>query len=338
MLKIKKIILIIATITLISVILMAIPDPARKISDYLSKNLYIQADALIVEGWLPDFALKSVIDEINNNQYKLIITTGIKSPELDYCLIGMDGYLIFYPKLNSSEYTDQTAHQIGIIAKSKMGGKYSCHFNVFVNDSKVAEFTADNTSKEYSLKWNGSLSSIDSIMVNFDNDFVDENGDRNFYVKELIIDGRYRITYQYNSVYDIGKIDSKDRIRNDYSTVAEFARNRLIRLGVDPLKIVSLSSDCRECNRTLSSAKACRDGLKRYKDEIKSANVITLLIHSRRTWITYKTLLKRTVNVGIICIPVKEEEIDEVMDYQKVFEEVIALIYYNFLLMPFIFY
>lgn len=337
MLKIKKIIILIAALPLIVVILIVIPDPVRNISDYLSKNLYIKADALIVEGWLPDFALKGVVEEINKNPYKLIITTGIKSPELDYCLIGMDGYLIFYPKLNSSEQTDKTNHQIGIIAKSKMGGKYSCHFNIFLNDSIVAEFTADEISKEYSINWKGSLSSLDSIMVNFDNDFVDENGDRNFYVREIIIDGKYRIPYQYNSVYDIGKIDSKDRIRNDYSTVAEFARNRLIRLGVDSSRIVSFSSECRECNRTLSSAKACRDGLKKIKSEIKSANVITLGIHARRTWKTYNTILEREVKVGIISIPLKEEEIDEEMDSQKVMKEIIALIYYNFLLLPFIF-
>jgi len=184
----------------------------------------------------------------------------------------------------------------------------------------------------------GSLCSIDSIMVNFDNDYVDENGDRNFFVKELIIDGKYKIPYQYNSIYDIGKIDSRDRITNDYSTVAEFAKNRLIRLGVDSSRIVSFSSECRECNRTLSSAKACRDGFKKYKNEIKSANVITLGIHARRTWITYKTILKRTAKIGIISIPFQRDENSEDKDSQRVLTEVIALIYYNFLLLPFIFF
>lgn len=319
-------------------IFMAIPNPVRNISKFLSKNLYIKADALIVEGWLPDYAMREVSEEIDRSNYKLIITTGIKSPELDYCLIGMDGYLIFYPKLNSLDSTIQATHHIGIIAKSKMGGKYSCHFNLFMNDSIVAEFTADEISKEYSINWKGSLSSIDSIMVNFDNDYVDENGDRNFYVKEINIDGKYRISYQFNSIYDIGKIDSKDRIRNDYSTVAEFARNRLVRLGVDSLRIVSFSSECRKCNRTLSSAKACRNGLKKLNNKIISANVITLGIHSRRTWITYKTILKRVVNVGIISIPLQKDEISEKADSQKILTEVIALIYYNFLLLPYIFY
>ena len=46
------------------------------IDGFLSPNAPIEAQILVVEGWLPDDALKKAADHIASNHYEFIITTG----------------------------------------------------------------------------------------------------------------------------------------------------------------------------------------------------------------------------------------------------------------------
>jgi len=290
---------------------------------------------LVVEGWLPDYALQKVVEEIQNTSYDLIVTTGIKSSELDYCLIGMDGYLIFYPQIPSDLEKGNVYHTLEVVAKSEMGDKYSCHINLFVNDVKVADLNIDNKSSSYKVSWYGNINNIDSIIVNFDNDMVDEDGDRNLYVKEIIIDKTLKIPYQFNSVYDIGNIDNKDRIVNDYESIAEFARIRLTLSGIDSSKVIPVPSKRIRFNRTLSSVLAFRDWLYLSKPKTTKINIITLGIHSRRTWMTYNSVLKKSWTVGIIAIPNSAIPDSEKPSSRRIYLEAIQLIYYWIILFPF---
>jgi hypothetical protein len=47
-----------------------------QIHDFLSPNSPIEAQILVIEGWLPDDALKKAAELIVSNHYELIITTG----------------------------------------------------------------------------------------------------------------------------------------------------------------------------------------------------------------------------------------------------------------------
>jgi len=51
------------------------------IHSFLAPNSPIKADILVVEGWVPDYALKKAIDEFNRGSYKKLITTGIPVEE-----------------------------------------------------------------------------------------------------------------------------------------------------------------------------------------------------------------------------------------------------------------
>ena len=48
----------------------------RSAHDFLSVSSPVPATVLIVEGWLPDYALAQVIVEFDRGQYQLLITTG----------------------------------------------------------------------------------------------------------------------------------------------------------------------------------------------------------------------------------------------------------------------
>src|ERR1035437_2681297 len=67
------------------------------LSGYLSKSEQVKANILIVEGWIPDFALEKAYEEFQKNGYEYIITTGLKS-NTSYFQLSENGYLIFYPK------------------------------------------------------------------------------------------------------------------------------------------------------------------------------------------------------------------------------------------------
>ncbi|NEP26194.1 MAG: cytosine deaminase, partial [Moorea sp. SIO3I6] len=47
------------------------------IHPFLSITSPINADALVVEGWLPDYALKGAMEEFDRGNYQKIITTGL---------------------------------------------------------------------------------------------------------------------------------------------------------------------------------------------------------------------------------------------------------------------
>ena len=303
--------------------------------EFLSETRKVEANILVIEGWLPDKGIRMAINEIQNGSYDFIVTTGVRSSDLDYCLIGMNGYLIFYPRWPKTSDIESNSHTIEITAKSLMGGIYSTHINFFVNDSVVADFIVDNEKLKYRINWNKSLAAIDSFMIHFDNDMVDEKGDRNLFVKEINIDNKITIPYQFNSVFDVGQLDNKERILNNHKSIAEFARNKLSRYGIDSSRLIALPGSRTRINRTLASALAFRNWLKDSEIKVSGINVVTMGIHARRTWLTYRKVLNKSYNVGVVSLADPEESDSKNPDKLRIFTETLDLIYYNLILIPY---
>lgn len=49
----------------------------NNIQPFLAVNAPIKAEILVVEGWLPDYALKKVMTEVKRGSYRQILTTGV---------------------------------------------------------------------------------------------------------------------------------------------------------------------------------------------------------------------------------------------------------------------
>lgn len=304
----------------------------RRLSDYLSKTERVEANVLIVEGWLPESAIETAHDEYLKKGYKYIITTGLKLPS-DYLKVPMDGYLIFYPGKSLYELNDPGPHTIDILARSELGGRNRAHFNVFVNDSLVSDFLADKRKRIFSISWKSELTRIDSIMVQFDNDTVGEFGDRNLFVKEIIIDHKITIPYKDNSVYDINKLDGKNRVVNNITSFAVYARNRLISLGIDSSIIIPVPANSVKINRTLTSALAVRDWLEESEVKIEGINIVSEGTHARRTWMTYNRILNGSRKIGIISFPDYRTSHKKKLLYTL--RQTIAIIYYWIILIPY---
>ncbi|MGB8492687.1 MAG: carbohydrate-binding domain-containing protein [Bacteroidales bacterium] len=303
---------------------------------FVEKSHKVRANFLIIESWLSEFAIEKAKGEINGQQYEYIVTTGIRSSDLDFCMVAMNGYLIFYPKqfIKSIPSGENASHQFGIIAHSKMGGIYDAHFNVYVNDSLTADFSAGEKPAEYRFAWKAPLAGIDSVMVQFTNDYVDSKGDRNLYVREIIIDDLV-IPYQFNSVFDPGSIGGTDRIVNNYFSEPELLRNRLIKTGIDPLNVIAVTGKRTRINRTLESALAFRKWIKSQGINPEGVNIVTMETHAKRTWTTYRAILNNSIDIGMIPIPDSAGRPAEKPGLLNRLTEALDLFYYKIILIPY---
>ena len=324
----------IAVVFMIMIISGALFLPAiNSISGRISKTDRVNANVLVVEGWLLPYAIEMAKNEFKNNSYDHLITTGIRIS--DYFQVSMNGYLIFYTHSRIKETDVSENHTISIDAYSEMEDEDCAHFNVFVNDSLVADFFADKKRRRYEISWEGRLSEIDSVLVQFDNDRFDEFGDRNLYVKEIILDRRINFHYQYNSEYDVGELDGQRRVNNNFSSHAELARNSLLALGIDSSRIIAVTGRKVRINRTLSSAVAFSEWLKTSGIEVKGINIITRGTHARRTRMTYNKILNANYEIGIISLPDYKENASRKYKVMKTIREIFSLAYYWILLIPY---
>jgi hypothetical protein len=324
----KSLVIIIAVII---IILGAVSLPLIYLmSDKLSESSRVDANVLLVEGWLPNYAIEMAHDEFVKNNYSLIVTTGLKNT--DYYPMFSGGYLIFYPREKTKRQDQIENHLIEIDAFAQLNDTNLAHFNVYINDSLVAGFFAGIKRKNYEFSWRGKLSDIDSLLVNYDNDNVNEYGDRNLFIREIIFDKKTELSYLNNSEYDLGELDGKMRIDNDYSSYAELARNRLLSLGIDSSLVLAVSGNRVRINRTLTSALAFRDWLETSKYEIKGINIVTLGAHAKRTFMTYNNILDNKYKIGIISLPDYKNTHSRKNKVLKTLREILGIVYYRIIL------
>jgi Ca-dependent carbohydrate-binding module xylan-binding len=333
----KKLVIFVAVVITVPCLLLFYEAYGTNLQCLLSASHKVDANLLIIEGWLPDAAIETIKHVAQIEEYDLILTAGVRSPEYDFCMVAMNGYLIFYPDPLKLADEKKTNHIIEAVAKSKMGGIYRSHFNFFVNDSVIADFNADAKPNKYGINWFGSLSELDSVTVQFTNDTVAENGDRNLYVREIIIDNQIILPYQFNSVYDIGSIGGNNRIVNDYESHPQVIRNKLIADGMDSSEVVAITGKRTSINRTLVSALAVRKWIRATKPEITGINIVSMGVHSRRTWLTYRKVLGKSFSTGVISLPDEPTSENGDSKVTGILGEALDLVYYHIILLPYMF-
>lgn len=303
------------------------------ISDRLAKTSRVEANILLVEGWLLPYYIEMAYDEFKETGYDHVITTGIRIS--GYFQVSMNGYLIFYTHGRFKGLDDEADHTIAIDAYSEAEGEDSAHFKFYVNDSLAADFFSGKKKRLYEITWRGRLSDIDSVLIQFDNDRYNQITDRNLYVKEIIFDNEFHISYQYNSEYDVGSLDGVRRVNNNFSSHAELARNTLLSMGLDSSLILAIPGKKVRINRTLSSALAFSSWLKTTDIEVKGINIVTQGTHAGRTLMTYNKILDKKYEIGIISLPDYREHSSRKYKVLKTLRETFGLVYYWLILIPY---
>ena len=331
----KKVLLIVSMIIFLVLIFgFLLVKPAFKyISGYLSKSEIVNANILIVEGWLPNYALKLAYEEFQKHDYEYIVTTGIKT-NINYFGLYVNGYLIFYTHAKLSGKNEYKKHTLELEAYSELNGDNRAHFNMYINDTLAGSFYADKRKRKYMIEWKGSLSKIDSILVHFDNDSWGKFGDRNLFVKDIIIDNQITIPYGNNSAFTETKLNNKHEFLSNFNSNAELARNGLISLGIDSSRIIATPGERVKINRTLTSAVAFRNWLKTSNINVNGINIFSMGTHARRTWMTYNKILNEKYEIGIISVPdyLNRSKENKLL---KTLRETLGIVYYWLILLPY---
>jgi acyl-CoA synthetase (AMP-forming)/AMP-acid ligase II len=89
---------------------------------------------------------------------------------------------------------------------------------------------------------------------------------------------------------------------SQYKTTAELAAATLMALGFAPDKVVSVSAPEVVRNRTAASAAALREWIAKSDLKVKSINLYSYDVHTRRSWLVFKQALEPEIKVGVIAV------------------------------------
>ena len=125
------------------------------------------------------------------------------------------------------------------------------------------------------------------------------------WIDDLVIEGA--ITEFNRSNYQLllttGGPVGKGYYLAQYKTLSELAAATLISLKFPSDRIVAIPTPLVKTDRTAASAKAVKEWINSSKINIKAVNIYSYDVHTRRSWLIFKTILEPEIKVGAIAHP-----------------------------------
>ncbi|WP_245927461.1 ElyC/SanA/YdcF family protein [Aphanothece hegewaldii] len=88
---------------------------------------------------------------------------------------------------------------------------------------------------------------------------------------------------------------------SQYKNYAELTAATLTALGIPQNKIIPIAIPVTKTNRTATAAKTVKDWLTHSEIKIKSINIYSFDVHTRRSWLLYQKRLSPDLKVGAIA-------------------------------------
>jgi hypothetical protein len=287
--KIKKAVRISFILLLFFFTLLLIIDNLRISRAWLNVNNPINSDVYVCEGWLsPDYY--DTLTNILKKNKKEILVTGSKLPKS--VTLYQNGYLII--KNIFKEYSDHINIKIGL-SGSAVDDIFT-NTKIFLNDSLLYEQFLKKKTTIFEI--NEYAPNIDSIVIEFTNDFSGKYEDRNLTLEELYINNN-PISLHSEDIW----LNFKDiYVNSSAKSFAEISANILYSNGLKRDRINYIASSKSGISKTFNAA---NDAVKWLKaNGYNSADIITADYHSRRTYISYKKA-DPNFKIGIITLPDK---------------------------------
>ncbi len=307
----KRIFIVISVLFVLSIILYLLLKFGESV---LSKNRPVNANILIIEGWLPVDELELIPEYVNVPSYETVIITGLS-------------YIKYEPKLHNSLFEKSRDIEIAsggaclkqnAIARvqnydtvksikvyshgTKALGRFP-HFLIYINDSVVgAGYTTSEDKDPVVFKLNYPAGNFKKFLIYFDNDVENLDADRNLYIDSVTINRQSFAGSNYFARMDDFDANSYINVKSESQRTANFLKY----LGLNkPFRILDTMYLGR--NRTRAFAVKCTRWIdKTYKGKPYSINIVSLDLHSKRTYYTYKSLEKQK-EIGIISLPYTED-------------------------------
>lgn len=87
----------------------------------------------------------------------------------------------------------------------------------------------------------------------------------------------------------------------DYKNFAELAAATLRKLGLSPEKVIAVAAPAKIKDRTYAGAVALQQWLLKTNTKLKSINLYSYDVHTRRSWLLFKKALAPEIKVGAIA-------------------------------------
>lgn len=304
----------------------------------LTKNKPVKANILIIEGWLPDYTLDIIPKMVDLSGYSTIIATAMKHEKRDeefptYQFETKKGIFITngagYLKKSalSRLNTNDTIRTIKIFSHGEKVAGIFPHFLLYINDSLAGGgYSGETNMLPKVISVNISGYQLRKLLIFFNNDNAPAGYDRNLWIDSIKINNQC-----FTGNNDFAWILEQDvskylQIESDSKNTARY----LAFLGVSqPIIILDTMTIAR--NRTRAFAVKCKKWLNsNYKDKNYSINVISIDYHSRRSYNTFKSVVKGK-EIGIISLPFIDKEIPDMKTsffekYRFIIKQYVSLI------------
>lgn len=321
--------------SIIFLLLITFFKPAVKfVSGYLTLNQKVSANLLIVEGWVNSDALRFAHEEFMEGEYDYIVTTGLDFQN-QYTMY-FNSYLIFFPRESLKSDTIFRKHVFEIHAASSLEKKDSCHFIFWINNTSAGGFYTSNNKGKIQITWEGRISELDSVMIQFDSDKDDHEGDRNLIIKKFNLNQKNLMVEHATMFLDRGNPFGEYRRNVTATSYAEQAGNYFTDRGIEPGKVIPVSNNYLNKMRTYGNALALKEWMQDFAHETPGVNIVSMNYHSRRTWLIYKKLIGHEINTGIISVPSSRIDRSRRARYTSMFKESVAMIYYYVFILPWV--
>jgi len=273
---------------------------------FLAENDKIKAEVLVVEGWLPEYALEQACKEFKNGSYKYILTTGGRVDKI--FRMHSNGTLNF--QLPDSVTARPPASSIVIEAQGvPLDGQYP-HFSLWVNDTIcVGEAYTWWYDKKFTFPLASETPPIRKVHITYDNDDSKKGIDRDLYFKSVTVNGHKATYLNGEAIYEFYSPYSHQKEIYAEKTWAEQAAFTLQSMGLTNTEVIALPSPAVRRHRTYTSAMALRDWLE--ENHVKSINVFSLGAHARRSRLSYEKVLDQdNISIGVIAVDNENQDPD----------------------------
>lgn len=268
--------------------------------EWLSRSSPVNANILVVEGWLSRNAYRDAIKEFSEGNYETLVTTG--GPLDKVFNLFENGAVQFDLPAAGVEWSVNDTVRIALHAFGEPAlGEYARYTIIHGRDTLGRDYTRDNMSR-YVHYYAVRGQPAEKLYVVFDNDFYTDMEDRNLHIWKIEVND---ITIPVRSEYTqhLRRISPGTTGRPlHHKTLAEWKAYDLIMAGVDSSRIVPLNIPAVRRFRTFTDAVALSEWIKEHGNRGDAVNLFTEGNHARRTRVLYRYALPDSVKVGVISV------------------------------------
>lgn len=267
---------------------------------FLSVTEKVNSEVVIVEGWLPWYALKEVRNKYREGKIKKIICVGSLKSDLK-ANVNNSGKLVWDLSDNPVMVRNLKNNMLNVKASGeRQGGQFSS-FSVMVNGHKIGRSLTSEQEESYEFNLPSDVDKIDYVEVSYGERTESYQEEGNVHVSFLSLGNDEIIPKVLKCIYEE---ENNTKVENIPSSVAYNAAFDLKRLKVPDSALVTIPAPYVKRFRTYVSALAVEAWLDSSVNVPEDIDIYSLGAHSRRTYEVYEKLLGDKINLGIVSVKV----------------------------------